>query len=536
VDGRLIIDKWNADNNVLTRHEKVIAVQSGLHRVDVEYISRGENAQIRFGNLPPNAPLVADNDLAWTTSHTATLRWLDSGDPDTVDINQPRKYFVTIWRNATADAPAFRVNSGWITETNWIVNLPQDGQYLWNVISTDGDANSAPSQARTIHLDTTPPWAQMTDAQGVLQTVEVDQNDSLRLVTDVSGNQAVVDLRKPENGIQNSEAGRKILVTNDRLYKQYGNAPVVFLTWWATDTVSAEGMTYELQARETIRARTEYTLTTLTRDVTKLGYELVLSGTQEITQPVVLTETVSITDVAPVLMTYPITNATWVSLTSSLRQTETVFVGNPGSSYEFRVRAMDAAGNQQDWFDGYSIQIQIDPNTVLAKNMLPMMILTDALPTSSTPLTPPTPLTPTTQLTLTTPPTLSINHLVPITETQDAATTVTITPTTIVPNELTIMPTPTATVSGEPTLVVMPTFEWTPQPPTQPQSTATPIPLTQFAEPTDIPPTFTPTNTPLPTRTPIPPTETPQASEAPTITPTIEPTFTATPEPSPTIP
>jgi PA14 domain len=553
VDGKLEIDAWDAPSTVLQRHEKVIGVLSGLHRVDIEYTNRGGNGELRLANLPPNAPVVIDNTGPRASSPEITLRWLDGGDPDNVNVTKPRRFFASLWNDA-----GFRATTGWVTDTVWSYTLPEDGRYQWSVVATDGVANSASSPARTILLDSTAPWSQMTDAKvpvGRVDFAQAAQNSELRLVTDANGNQIVVDSGEAADQPQLS---RGLTVLNRPLYQRFGNAPVVQLTWWATDSLSMPDMRYALQARELVRARTEYTLTTTLREVTRLAYELVLSGTQEITQPVVLTETVAFSDVTPVLAMTQVTNTEWITVHASLATTSTVFAGYPGSTYEFRVRAIDGAGNEQQWYDGYSLQVKLDESTALPKDMKPLTLFdVDRTLLTDQALTAPEVLTPTAALTGTWPMTSPFAVPITLTESLDLTTTTALTSSTPVTSglitsgtdELSVMPTvvssgtlagtptsadglllmPTIPVDGAPGgvplalgtpappvpggLEVMPTLSWSPAPPTP---TATSIPIV--------------TSTPVPTATPLPsPTSTlePTATAEPTLTPTVTETITA---------
>jgi len=143
-----------------------------------------------------------------------------------------------------------------------------------------------------------------------------------------------------------------------------GDLPAVKLTWWATDTLS--GIDHvDVQAREVVRATTQYTISVSNQEGVKVGYQLVLSGSEEITQEVMLPEVISYTTVVP-LMTYePVSPTEWVTVATGIKASSTLFIGNPGSRYEFRVRAVDAAGNAQAWYEGYAAQAEIDPKTVI---------------------------------------------------------------------------------------------------------------------------------------------------------------------------
>ncbi len=536
IDGRLEIDAWESPAGQLIAHEKTVTLLSGLHKIEIEYVNRGGNSQLRFGNLPPNAPVVQDTlDGNAITAPELTMRWLDAGDPDSVVAGTPRRFFATLWRE-----DGFRLTSGWITLTNWSVPLQEDGRYSWSVLASDGRANSATSATRSAVLDRTAPWTQMLDAQppiGRVDAAQAGNNGGLRLQTDAAGNQVVIDTGAT---VTPEPLSNQLTVLNRALYKQFGNAPVVKLSWWATDTLSMNGMHYVLQSRELVQARTEYTLTRSLREVTKLGYELVLSGTQEITQPVVLTETVAFTDVAPILVMTQISNAAWITVSTGIPVTETVFAGYPGSTYEFRVRGIDGLGNEQAWYDGYALQVKIDEEMALPAGMKPGMLFTldrNLLPAESAPagVTATLPITASAALsgtfgvtiatgisgslvyTVELPPidgssgltaTAPLTRQVPMTAVATPPDGLGIMPTIPVEGGLPLQPMPTIAVGATPPtptpeggLAVMPTIEWTPQaPPAAPE-----------------PPAGTPTPIPLPTRAP---TQTPAPSATATSTPT----------------
>jgi hypothetical protein len=527
VDGKLVVDEWDA-GGAFIQHARTVPVLSGLHRIEVEYRHRGEgSSRIRFGNLPPNAPVVVDNEQTapLTTTGTIQLRWLDAGDPDSIGGGKPRRYFATLWRS-----DGFRSTSGWITNTVWSARLPTDGVYQWNVIASDGVANSAPSRPQTIMVDNTPPWTQMQSALPSMdraQSADETNNSGLRLQTNADGVQVVVDSGPREA----STAFNRLIVRDQAIYKRFGRAPAVRLTWWATDTVSLNGATYMLQARELVRARTEYTLTAITRDVPKQGQTLVLSGSQEILQPVTLTESVTFTDVAPITTMVTLTNAEWITIGVSLNVTETVFIGHPGSTYEFRVRGIDAAGNEQAWFDGYSIQIKLDEETELPRDLKPMTLYnvervpieTVLTATAAAPLTPTLgisgPVTvPVTLLVPVAPLSDTFTATVPLTATQDISGATPLTGTVPLSDSL-------ATPEPTPGLATMPTI------PADGVVGGVPVPVNPVATPTPgglvtmptIPPQVIPTETPAPTDIPIPvATATPPPSTA-----TSEPTATS---------
>jgi hypothetical protein len=150
---------------------------------------------------------------------------------------------------------------------------------------------------------------------------------------------------------------------------------VLYLRWSGEDAPHDPpvGLTYDVQARELMRMQTQYTLTVQEVAVPRISYELVLSGAQEITLPVVLTEVVAITTVVPLTSFHPVSDSAWVLIATGLRETHTIFIGTPGSTYEFRVRATDAAGNVQKWYEGYSVQAMIDPRKRIYRTFLPIV-------------------------------------------------------------------------------------------------------------------------------------------------------------------
>ena len=378
VDGKLELDDWDSAG-VLIQHEATIHATSGLHRVEVEYAARQGFAQIDFGNLPPNMPIVLQaNTPTWTQVPTATLMWADAGDVDNTD--KGRKFFVTVWRDdgvrQVGDVQtSWRATSEWMTSTEWTVTLPEDGKYWWSVVATDGQVNSEATPPRELLLDRTPPWAQMqlaqtkTVSQSEVQTAAIPQSYALQ---NIDGDLRGTEVLSTSN-VQAMVLANPIDPNNPTSAPVFqppftvtGNLPAVKLTWWATDTLS--GIDHvDVQAREVIRARTQYTISVSNQEGVKVGYQLVLSGGEEITETVMLPDVISYTTVVPVITYEPISPTEWVTVATNLRDTSTIFFGNPGSRYEFRVRAVDAAGNAQEWYEGYSAQAEIDPKTVLYK-------------------------------------------------------------------------------------------------------------------------------------------------------------------------
>jgi hypothetical protein len=175
-------------------------------------------------------------------------------------------------------------------------------------------------------------------------------------------------------------SGQPISVSVGQLISETAAGPTtpqhfigLMLSWWATDTVSGFS-TFDVQARELIRAETRYTPTVEMHEVSRLSYELIVSGSQEITNAVVLTSVVPYTTVAPIVVYTPISPTEWFTFATGVVNTQTVFMGTPGSTYEFRVRATDKAGNVQDWLDGYSVQAQMDPSTYIIRTYIPLVI------------------------------------------------------------------------------------------------------------------------------------------------------------------
>jgi hypothetical protein len=381
VDGKLEINDWDVQPGIYLKHEKTVKLSAGLHRIDVEYVNRDGFAQIEFGNLPPNVPIILDAAPAnaWTTAPDVLLRWQDAGDADGIGGETSRKFFVTAWNQTNG----WRINSGWIEATEWSLNLPQDGEYFWSVIASDGKANSDGTVPRRIQVDRTAPWAQMVNANtavtlsAALQATATTQIDAYKLITDANGNMVVTQVAD----VQSAELGGTPI---DQLAPRtevspsvvaLGNLPAVHLTWWGKDAPRehGDGLRYDVQVRELMRATTVYTIAVENREVTRLAYELTISGTEEITTPIVITEVVPITTVAPIVTIAPITDSQWITFATGIALTETIFVGEPGSTYEFRVRAVDGAGNAQDWYEGYAVQAFIDPKTIFRRTNLPVV-------------------------------------------------------------------------------------------------------------------------------------------------------------------
>lgn len=376
VDGQLALNEWDARDGIFTRHDVPVKVKGGIHRVEIELVNRDGLSQITLGNLPPNMPVVASADVGWTPATTATLQWQDAGDADDRGNDNPRRFFASVWNEANG----WRDTSGWITDTTWVATLPADGKYLWSVVASDGIANSEATPPRSILVDRSAPWAQMVDATSAISAATAltaaSPIDAFRLITDANGNM-VVQAVQPAEVAPGGVPVEQLQPRADAITStQTGNLPAIIVRWFGKDAPadSGDGLSYDVQVRELVRANTTYTLSVKSQDVVRIGYDLVISGSEEITVPVPITETVLITGVEPVVNYETLVSSEWITFAAGLRVTETLFLGNPGSTYEFRVRATDAAGNQQQWHDGYSVQAAIDPKTVLFRNYLPSLM------------------------------------------------------------------------------------------------------------------------------------------------------------------
>jgi hypothetical protein len=248
------------------------------------------------------------------------------------------------------------------------------------VVASDGTANSDTTPPQSIQIDRSAPWAQMLDATGsisaALALTASTPIDAYRLITDANG--ALIVDNAGAGAAEVAPAGAspgQLLARTPELVNAaaLGNLPAVYLRWSAKDEPrpASDGLTYDVQVRETVRAQTSYTIAVQNSEVTRIAYELTLSGTDEITTPVMITGVVPITTVAPLVEYSPVTETQWITFATGLAVTETIFIGNPGSTYEFRVRATDSAGNAQAWYDGYSIPAQIDLKTILHREYLP---------------------------------------------------------------------------------------------------------------------------------------------------------------------
>lgn len=412
VNGRLEINAWDSPN-ILVRHQRELSMTTGLHRVEIEYVNREGWARLTFANLPPNAPIVDDTpEVQWTAAPTITLRWRDGGDADS--SGKPRRFFASIWK----DGVAWSAGSGWISDTEWIAPLAGDGRYLWRVSASDGAATSDWSPPRVIFVDTTPPWAQMVSAEQRTETApaetptptpspppqpagltpvpatpDVDagapnqnaitttddltvtttlsaEGESIDIETNVVATDTVSDTNQPADVLESAPQEQEAEAVAAAMPRPLTG---VRLTWWATDTLSGLAG-FDVQARELIRASTIYSPVVSEREVTRIAYELVLSGSVEITRPIVITELVPYTTTVAVAVYTPLTETQWITIAAGIANTETIFLGTPGSTYEFRVRAVDRLGNTQAWHDGYSIQAQLDPRAPRFVSYIPVVM------------------------------------------------------------------------------------------------------------------------------------------------------------------
>lgn len=353
VDGKLEINAWDS-SGVYVQHQQVVSMTSGLHKIEVEYANREGSARVMLGNLPPNVPIVFGSDAQWTTSPTVTVSWSDGGDADSA--GKPHRYYVSAWR----ESDGLMINSDWISETQWTVALPSDGRYLWRVSASDGTGVSDWSQPQTIWVDHSPPWAQMLAAEGFIQPSSAEQP----IETAAEQPQgAVITETLPEGDLP---------LVGD-LPAAPVRVPGVLLTWWMTDTVSGAA-SVDVQARELVHSSVIYTPSVEMHEVTRVSYELVISGTQPITNAIVTTVTLPYTTVAPLRIYTPVPDGEWITVATGVAATQTLFVGNPGSTYEFRVRSRDHAGNEQDWYEGYAVQAQMDPELTIVKTYIPLVL------------------------------------------------------------------------------------------------------------------------------------------------------------------
>jgi hypothetical protein len=292
--------------------------------------------------------------LTWTTIPSLTVGWLDSGAPE--GNGQERKFYVTAWR----EGDHWSLSSDWITHTTWTVPLDGDGHYYWRVSAGNGTAVSDWSPAQEVFVDRTPPWAQMVSASN-------KPNAGPHLSSAVEG-QAV-----PANIVVDASAAPVVTNAPTAVPTSPLHLLGVNLTWWTTDTLSGVAGV-DIQARELVHAATIYTPFVEMVPVTKLAYELILSGAQQITNAIVITTQVPYTTVAPLVVYKTLTATEWVTVARGLSGNNWLFIGNPGSTYEFRVRARDRAGNVQAWYDGYSVQAQMPSDVDIRRLYIPVLL------------------------------------------------------------------------------------------------------------------------------------------------------------------
>ncbi len=353
VDGELAIDSWGnrAGADIFTQHTREMTLTSGLHLVEIEYANRAGDARITLDSLPPNVPVViGSTGITLTRAPTVTVSWLDGGSPDGAE--RSRKFYVSAWRAGGVRS----IDSDWITATQWTIPVPEDGHYFWRVSAGNGSAVSDWSPVQEFWVDRRPPWAQMESASASVDSAP-------RLST-------VVESQAVPAGISTTQAvSTPGLAPMQPAVRPFG----IRLTWWATDTVSGPA-SYDVQARELIRAATIYTPAVEMHEVSRIQYGLVLSGGEQITSAVVITALTPYTTVAPLMVYQPLTASPWETAATGLATTQTLFIGNPGSTYEFRVRATDRAGNVQPWYDGYSVQAQMNPDAPVHRTFIPMLL------------------------------------------------------------------------------------------------------------------------------------------------------------------
>ncbi len=288
------------------------------------------------------------------------------------------------------------MSSGWIDVEEWVTTLPADGRYQWRVSASDGAATSDWTAPRQILLDRTPPWSQMVRAEGRNEFVVVRADAPVKR-DDAGGGSAgcgsagcgnagggsagcgYADSGCADSGCARDACNSQMTAETQPALDQPAPIPTgppmtgLRLTWWATDTHSGVGA-FDLQARELIRASTIYSPIMALTETTRLAYELILSGSEEITRPMIITELMPYTASIPLFVFMPLTDTQWFTFATGIVNTETVFLGTPGSTYEFRVRATDRAGNTQPWYDGYAVQAQIDPRPPIRETFIPLVM------------------------------------------------------------------------------------------------------------------------------------------------------------------
>ena len=355
VDGQLEIDAWDTTNQLLL-HQKSVPLADGLHSVQVEYRSSQVNSQILFGNLPPNTPYVTkDTDVEWSPSPTVTMQWADSGDPDTT--SNFRNYFVTLWREEDGQN-VWQTTSGWITGTHWETVLTQDGRYMWSVVASDGNLNSSPSSPQPLLFDGTPPWSQIENTQaGASEAAStISNNTAIKITGDLRGAEVIADIEGKDSIIVNQRFDRNPNFAPASTGSR--NLPIVQVNWWAADTLSGID-SYDVQVRESVIAHTVYTLSTSSLFAPRISFELLIFGGEEFDQSVIVTDSISVTTAVPLVEFEPVSSTEWITVATNVHDRSLLFLGNPGSTYEFRVRATDNAGNQQPWLDTVLAQVDI---------------------------------------------------------------------------------------------------------------------------------------------------------------------------------
>ncbi len=354
VDGEQVMSNWNANNpGIYIQQSSMVTLTSGLHLVEIEYANTEGDARIALESLPPNVPVIATSPvMTWTNIPSLTVGWLDSGAPEGNRL--PRKFYVTAWR----ESDLYSISSDWITQTYWTVPLQGDGHYYWRVSAGNGAAVSDWSPAQEVYVDHSAPWAQMVSAGN-------QPSEEPHLSSTVEG-QAV-----PATVVIDASGAPQVASVATAAPASMTHALGIKITWWATDTVSGIA-SVDLQARELIHAATIYTPAVEMMTTTQIVYELVISGAQQITNAIVIEAVVPYTTVAPLMVYTPLTASEWITVAQGVAGDHWIFIGVPGSTYEFRVRAHDVAGNLQNWYDGYSVQAQMNPDIDIRRTFIPV--------------------------------------------------------------------------------------------------------------------------------------------------------------------
>ena len=356
VDGELVMSNWDRDNpGIYIQQSSMVTMTSGLHLVEIEYANREGDARITLANLAPNVPVIVTTPMiTWTTIPSLTVGWLDSGAPEGNDLL--RKFYVTAWR----EGDNWSLSSDWITHTHWTFPLDSDGHYYWRVSAGNGAAVSDWSPAQEVFVDRTSPWAQMISASN-------KPNAGPHLSSAVEG-QAV-----PANVVVDASATPVQVNAPAGVLTSPLHTVGINLTWWATDTLSGLAGV-DIQARELVHARAVYSPVVEMAPATKIVYELILSGSQQITNPLVITTEVPVYTLKRVIVYTTLTTTEWMTAANGVNGNNWLFIGNPGSTYEFRARARDRAGNVQPWYDGYSVQAQMNPDVDIRRMYIPIAL------------------------------------------------------------------------------------------------------------------------------------------------------------------